>query len=164
MAYGQEFKDAVGAVHSIHLFRENVELMGLQGGSVESVSNRSAAASKKFSDVVNEERRREKERASTTAWLDLLNQIQAEIDALERPFRDEFGDDYINAMAQRFLSEEEYNSVETDAERAQLMYDKYLNPDGTVKDEYQGTEAGEWVKKLHDTQPQVAKGRELLKG
>lgn len=159
MAYGQEFKEAVGAVHTIHLFRENVELMGLQGGSVESVSNRSAAASKKFSQVVDEERRREKERGNT--WLDLLNHIQAQIDALEQPFKDEFGDDYVDAMAQRFLSEEEYNSVETDEERAQLMFDKYLNPDGTIKDEFKGTEAGEWVKRFHEAQPQIAKGREL---
>lgn len=159
MAYGQEFKEAVGAVHTIHLFRENVELMGLQGGSVESVSNRSAAASKKFSQVVDEERRREKERGNT--WLDLLNHIQTQIDALEQPFKDEFGDDYVDAMAQRFLTEEEYNSVETDEERAQLMFDKYLNPDGTIKDEFKGTEAGEWVKRFHDAQPQIAKGREL---
>ena len=103
---------------------------------------------------------KEKTRKSTIDWLTLLNEIQAGIDALEQPFKEEFGENYIDTMAQRFLSEEEYSSVETAAEREQLLYEKYLE-NGEIKEGFENSADAQWIKQLYDARLQINKGHEL---
>lgn len=142
--------EASSAVTDSWHYKQNLEDMGLLSGSDEGRILRGVSLARAYSDIVEEQQAKERESTQTTVWLAMLDSAQAALSALERPYIEEFGDDYINGMAERFLTAEERATYRTVEERKQYMIDKYLNEDGTIKEEYRGTEVERWVPGLYE--------------
>jgi len=154
----------VSAIHRIALFKDNAELMGLQGGSVESVQKRGLALSGAISRAQEANARRAKTATEDAAFLDLLSRyndlkqeladIRGKIATLDEELRAEYGDDYLDDMAKMYLSESELeplgglDPVEREERIKALLSDKMLNDDGSIKDAYKGTKIARFLEQM----------------
>lgn len=145
------FKEAAGealpSANTIWRIRQNIEDMGLLGGSVESVNLRGVALAKRYDDVVSAEKQKEREATSTTVFITLLDNLRNyrdwladEIERGEEGMRERYGDDYINVFAETNLSPElleEYHQLETDDERRAFLVEHMLKEDGSLAEGYE---------------------------
>lgn len=102
-----------------------------------------------------EEVKKKQEEESKRRYQDqiLLMQLDQRIRALEasmartaETLKEKYGEDFIGGMAAQHLSEEELKTARTDEERLQALSEKFLNPDGTIKEEYKGTPEAEYLR------------------
>ena len=168
-------KAAVSAIHARALFNDNAEQMGLLGGSVgESVQKRGLALAKTIAQAHAAKTRREKASTDDVIFLDLLARIDTlnerladvreNIKTLDEELRAEYGDDYLEIMAQKYLDEDALSTLEglspeqREAQIKALLSDRMLNDDGTIKDAYKDTKIAkilEQMKKEADLQERV---------
>ena len=148
-SFGESETDelAVNAVHKLALFKENAELLGLQGGSVESVQRRGKALAKHSDEVRKRESEKAKSSGDDIVFLDLLdNQIRwldGQIGDREREFAAEFGEEWREVLALKILDEDaiperrEGESMAEYRERLeQALIDEMLDENGNIKPEY----------------------------
>jgi len=129
---------------------ENTENLGIASGSAVGISGKLDHFYKTLKERLSEQEKANK--GNDPMLLALLNQIEElrqelielniSIAEQEQAMRDQYGDDYMEDMAQTYLSEEELKALEglspedrEDAIRA-VLNDKMLNADGSIKDDY----------------------------
>ncbi len=83
---------------------------------------------------------------------DRLNDLNASLAKREQALKDKYGEDYINAMAQSYLSEEEQKGLTSNQERLKALAGKFLNPDGTIKDKYKHLEEAKYVQEWQEAE------------
>ncbi len=119
----------------------------------------------KTSQTSGEKKRKaDGERVMFMMLLDDMRQRLADLDASlaqrYETLRGKYGDDVIGGMADTFLSAEQKAGLETDEDKMAALADKFLNPDGTIKDEYKDLEEAKYVRDWQEAQklrPIVAK-------
>ena len=127
-------------------------LLGIASDSVQSVI-RATNAGKSADDRGERRKNKRAAAASDMVFLDLLARIdelndqiaalRGNIKALDKKLRDEFGDDYLEDMAQMYLDDREMESLaglspQKREERIRaLLSNKMLNNDGSVKAGYE---------------------------
>ncbi len=96
--------------------------------------------------------------------LDDMRQRLADLDASlahrYETLRGKYGDNVIDGMVDTFLSDDEKTGLQTDEDKMAALADKFLNPDGTIKDEYKDLEEAKYVRDWQEAQklrPIVAK-------
>lgn len=153
---------AVSAIHRITLFKDNAELMGLAGGSVESIQKRGNALAKAITAAQEAKAQKEKSSTDDMIFLDLMQRINelseqlAETRQRNRKLEDEmkaeYGDDYLEDLAQMYLDDDALNALsglspeEREKQIRAMLMDKILNEDDSIKEEYKGTKIGELAK------------------
>lgn len=131
------------------------QVRGLQMGTldVKDVSNANALGAAGQHILLKEKLKADRERATSDAlFYALLDQLRDMVEANESYFSSEYGPDYINTMAELYLDENEREGLKTEDDLQQALFDKYLNADGSIKDEYKGTKVGEDIHKLYETE------------
>lgn len=120
------------------------------------------------------EEQKHKQAADDLMFLTLLDDMRQRLDELEasmarryKALEQKYGEDVIGGMADTFLNDEERAGLKTDQEKMEALSKKFLNPDGSVKDEYKHLEEAKYVRDWQEAQklkPIVQKyeGREHL--
>jgi hypothetical protein len=144
---------AVKAIYVKTLFKDNALEMGVFSGSDSGYQHRGVALSKLNRAIELRHEQQRKNGVGDVVFLDLLQriddlnqdlgEIRARNEGYEAELVDEYGDDYLEDMAQTYLSEEELESLDglnkeqREQEIKALLADKMLNEDGTIKEGFQ---------------------------
>jgi hypothetical protein len=144
---------AVKAIYVKTLFKDNALEMGVFSGSDSGYQHRGVALSKLNRAIELRHEQQRKNGVGDVVFLDLLQridelnqdlgEIRARNEGYEAELVDEYGDDFLEDMAQTYLSEEELESLDglnkeqREQEIKDLLADKMLNEDGTIKEGFQ---------------------------
>ncbi len=130
-------------MEALGLFKENALLMGITSGSTESVYRTTSAG--KYAEIVKKAQEEEKQRRDQTVWLDLLEQMRARLDELDKNIADrlerlkaKYGDDPIQGMGNTYLTPDEMKGLDTPDDIMAALAKKYLDENGNLKPEFKG--------------------------
>ena len=121
--------------------RENAELMGLASGAIgDSINPRGAVTTRKYKDLVEQEKRRQMDAAQIDYWQNLLGQLKDHEHNLTNSINDrlnrlqeKYGSDPITGIAETHLDTDELKGANTPEEKMQRLINKYLDKDGKPK-------------------------------
>jgi|GEM_PF-6595929 len=89
-----------------------------------------------------------------------LTDLEASMAERYKLLQEKYGDNVIDGMVDTYLTDEEKAGLETEEDKIEALAKKFLNPDGTIKDEYKHLEEAKYVKDWKEAQklrPIVAK-------
>lgn len=114
--------------------QDNEELLGLQSEAVAGRQLKAGALSRHHKEVA--ERTRKQQEKSDDIFYVLLDQLQNTIDAAENALRDRYGEDYVNAMANKYGIETDGKTEEELRQELieELSKDKYKDDKIAQKD------------------------------
>lgn len=90
------------------------------------------------------EETKKKQSSDTQMFLAMLD-AQAEI--WEMDLKSRYGENYVQTMLDTYLTDEERDGLSRE-EQLERLFDKYLDENGEIRDEYKGTQAAEDIHKL----------------
>lgn len=109
-----------------------------------------------FSGAQAESRKNATQDAIFLSLLDDMRERLAELDAsmAERfkTLQGKYGEDVIGGMVDTFLTDEEKAGLDTDEQKIEALVDKFLNEDGSIKDEYKNTEEAKYIRDWQEAQ------------
>ncbi len=105
------------------------------------------------------EAKKRKQTADDLLFLALLDDMRDRLDALEasmerrfQTLQEKYGEDVIGGIADTYLTDEEKAGLETDQEKLEALANKFLNPDGSIKDEYRHLEEAKYIRDWQEAQ------------
>lgn len=138
--------------------KENEILLGQKSGSIEGQQERSGIGQQSS----ERQRKKDKEnREGTDRFIELIERIRRDLDAMEEGFRARDGDAWRENLALKILEPDEVpqrrdgESIEHYRKRLEIhLINEMLNPDGTIKDKYKNdpelSDYAQWAqKKFH---------------
>lgn len=100
-----------------------------------------------------EEEQKRKQSLDDVMFLSLLDDMRERLEDLEesiaaryKTLEQKYGEDVIGGMADTFLSDAEKAGLKTDKDKMEALSKKFLNPDGSIKDEYKNLEEAKYVR------------------
>lgn len=123
--------------------KETELLHGTMSGSVsDSVRAFSATASKKHQELTAQQKKVAQQRMDDAILLDALDRriadLQIQLDEEETKLRAIYGDDYVDDLAEMYLTDKELEGLNTDDEKLDGIAEKILDDKNQVKPEYAG--------------------------
>lgn len=106
-----------------------------------------------------EQQRKNKQGSDHLIFMALLDDMRRHLAELEASMAERYevlqqiyGDNVIDGMVDTFLTDAEKAGLETDEDKMRALADKFLNPDGTIKDEYKHLEEAKYVRDWQEAQ------------
>ncbi len=81
-----------------------------------------------------------------------LHELEQNMDRLRADLNAKYGEDYVGGMVDTFLSNEEKAGLESEEDKMKALSQKFLNPDGTIKDKYKDTPEAQYVRDWQEAQ------------
>jgi hypothetical protein len=81
-----------------------------------------------------------------------LHELEQNMDRLRADLNAKYGEDYVGGMVETFLSDEEKAGLESEEDKMKALSQKFLNPDGTIKDKYKDTPEAQYVRDWQEAQ------------
>lgn len=137
---------------------ETAKLHGQLSGSDTGSMKLSATAFNKSAQRTRdqEEERNSQRKVDTDLWAMLINEeiarLNLELQNLAGDLRGKYGDDFVNAMAETYLSDKEREGLVTDEDKLKALADKMLDKDGNIKPEYANTPEADYIYKWNKRQ------------
>jgi len=170
------FKAHANEASAIFDFQRAINEAGLKSESVAGVMKTGAIMAKEAQGSLAEKAEKQaKERASDVILMALLNDLERELAdvrerrmAYEEVLIEEYGEDFIVDMAERFLDPEIVERLPGESEedyRARLeqeLEDLMLNDDGSIKPEYDGLTIALWLHEKDEEESLELERDELL--
>lgn len=105
------------------------------------------------------EEQKRKQSLDDVMFLSLLDDMRQRLDELEesmarryKTLEQKYGEDVIGGMVDTFLSDEEKAGLKTDQQKMEALSKKFLNPDGSIKDEYKDLEEAKYIRDWQEAQ------------
>jgi hypothetical protein len=124
-----------------------VRMLGVENGV-----RTSAGASGNRQEQAEKDREKRKKELQERMFRELLDDLNRRIQELDKQMeqsaailRQKYGDDFIAGIAANYLTEDENENSRTDEERLQALSKKFLNADGTIRDEYKHLDEAQYV-------------------
>lgn len=106
-----------------------------------------------------EQDKERKDRHDRTVFMMLLEDMRKRLveleDALARRYKlldTKYGGNVIDGMVDTFLTDAEKAGLENDEEKMRALANKFLNPDGTIKEEYKDLPEAQYLRDWHEAQ------------